>query len=364
MSPPRLIPLGLAVVVIAVSGCTHVGRAQGAHLRATALGSIRSVALGEAVGPPQMDDDRLVYPAGADRSAPWDRVLSIDLDSGRSTVVARTAYDAGMINWAVPAGSFTVYVDQSAEQSDAQMNVLWRIWAVDPATTKKVLLATNGQLPDEFVPKVQAQGGYVFWDSQSEHGTTIWLWRPDWAQPRSVLTSKAIRPESESIGSAIVYVGPPAKTPRGTRIRGDCWTVPLTGGRPTLLTRSGSVTDCTTDRRWLVWRQRVKPARGEATYQPDAPNEIWYQETGHEAHRLAAGEMDYTYPHVANGILVWTDSHGEGVIQNLAELTQRRSIHLPNGMASDTFGSDRWLGFVTEPESAYADTAHLINLRK
>lgn len=159
------------------------------------------------VGPIALSGTTVAYPY-ADGSPEWNTVR-ITKD-GATRTAARSEWSEGMINWAALSGRHLAYVDQSRQQNDGSMDVLWRVWAVDLKDESRTLLASNGDTPDPFVPTVDGGGGFFFWSqAEKDRSAAEFAWRPGWQEPRSLLRYAVLAPGSETFcRNGVVYLGP------------------------------------------------------------------------------------------------------------------------------------------------------------
>jgi hypothetical protein len=311
--------------------------------------------MGTHTGPAAVDGAILAYPVAL-HGGDWDRVVAMSLDTGKSREVARTGFPRGLINWVAVAGPWVVYVDQSARQSDAEPRVLWRVVATRPGTDRRIVLSSNGDRPDPYVPIVLSQDGHVFW-TQAERDRTAreQAWQPGWAKPRDVLRHTEMTPGSESIsGDRLVYLGPAATGATGHTLGGDCWSVPLAGGTPQALTHTALAMGCTAGPGTLAWTLHIDP-----TVEPqpadgilDDPYELWARAGGGGPHLLRRAYFPMTNPAAGGGYVAWSSYQGRLTIQSAAHpevralaagkgvwqvlMSHRRVVYVTRGPARDS----------------------------
>ncbi|HEX2893770.1 MAG TPA: hypothetical protein VHO29_07180 [Marmoricola sp.] len=290
------------------------------------LGAETRLGLDGRPGPAALDGTTLAYPLGRDGRA-WDRVVTVSLATGQSREVARTGFPGGFVNWVAVAGSWVVYVDQSAKQSDADPEVLWRVVAVDPGSGHRLVLSSNADRPDPYVPIVQSGGGYVFWtQAEADRTARELLWKPGLAKPRDVLRHTEMTPGSASVSrDGLVYLGAAATGARGHTVGGDCWRVPLTGGTPEPLTHTALAMDCVAGGDTVAWTLHIDP---EVTPQPDDgilddPYELWARTGDGEPRLLRRGYFPLTHPGVGGGYVAWQTYAQRLTVQSAANPAAR-----------------------------------------
>lgn len=377
LGPRRVVAATLAVLGILLAGCGGGGPG------AASTGSSPSVSLSDpsasaddagplalrpaaairvsgSVGPVRLGDKTVVYPFTTDAHGSWNQVGVAALNSDEPRVVARSAWPHGLINWVASTGSWVAYVDQSAEQSDSHPEVLWRIWAVDTDTGRKVRLASNGQHPDAFVPIVLGRDGSFYWTSaEADRTARESIWRPGWDAPRDVLRHTEMTPGSETlVGDRLIYLGPNGAGKRGHTVGGDCWSVPVTGGDPQPLTHTALALGCAASGDSLVWSQHVgaHPDKMPAAGLLDDPYTVWSRPLdGGQPTRLERGYILASPPLAGDGFASW-DPDGRRVVRSL---TSERKVRLPAGsygVTADAHG--RYLAYTTGRPGTPA-TTHL-----
>lgn len=213
---------------------------------------------GRSIGPIALSGGTLAYPF-ADGSNEWNTVrISHD---GALWTAARSEWSEGLINWVALSGHWLAYVDQSRRQDDASPNVMWRVWAVDLDGDSRVLLASNGETPDPYVPVVSGGGGYFFWSqAEKDRSASEFAWEPDWQEPRLLLRFAELTPGSETYSrDGVVYLGPNGRGLKGHTAGGDCWRVSMDGGPPTALTHTALAMGCAASDDTLIWTQHLPP---------------------------------------------------------------------------------------------------------
>jgi len=256
-----------------------------------------------------LDQNRITFPTDTQDDGLFDAVEVLELDHRKRRIAARTSHPQGFINWAVSSGDWTVYVDQSAEQSDLNPTVLWQILAINRVTNERKTLASNGATPDAFVPRVLSADGYVFWGSaESDRSVRESVWKPGWVRPRNVLRRAQLVPTSESIDDGwLYYLAPPGSGSTDARAS-DCWRVRINGSGAEQLTRSGLVMSCSADRGRLVWTNHIDPAASVEEANDD-PYELWTSSPEQEPQLLQRGHFSSSVPVIAGDYVVWQDAH-------------------------------------------------------
>jgi hypothetical protein len=327
-----------------------------------ALGPSDTFRLGSNIGPFTAEGHMVFFPARTRSGRNWDSVASVDMISHDRRAVAHTAFSEGLINWVGAAGTWVVYVDQSARQSDAQPDVLWRVIAVESGTGHRVVLASNGEHPNPFVPILQSQSEYVFWtQAETDRSAQEVLWRPGWVRPREVLRHANMSPGSASISDDhLVYLGGAdagaAAPPKG----GDCWRVPLTGGSPEALTHTGLAMGCFATDGELAWTLHIDP---ETKDQPsdgilDDPYELWAMPGDGAARLLRRGYFTLTRPSIGANHVIWQTYEQRLVLQSIED--PARQIVLPGRPATRPQTTEHAIVYVTENHGLA--TAHVVPL--
>lgn len=316
---------------LCVAGCSSAG--EGGALRPTGdrrsrLANPRRVELGVAAGPIAMDRDRIVFPMAAGKGDRWDVVASTA--SGRQQQVARSSFPHGLIYAAVPVGDWTVYVDQSALQTDAKMDVLWRIRAINADTHATKTLRSNGRHPDPFVPSLgSGQGAAVWTTAEKDRSARLSMWRPTWASPRDVLRRARLQPDTARLaGSSVTYVGAAVNETPGVD-GSDCWKAGMGRSKPVPLTNTGRVIDCAVDGDAIVWTSHIDP---HTQNPPDTgvnanPYELWARQGNGRARLLHQGYFS-EYPFwVAHGLVAWVDLDDNVIVSRMSD--GKQILHLP-----------------------------------
>ena len=343
MVPPVRLRIAAVVVAVALAGsaCSGGGHAlagpsggdastSASSGTATTEGGIVVTAAGVAsvksgnIGPIRLGDHSVVYPYSDAPDGNWMSVATVDLEALEPHRVAHSHFDLGLINWVAAVGDWVAYVDQSARQSDSDTNVLWRVHAINTASGEDRLLATNGDVPDPYVPIVQGQDGFFFW-TQAEPDRTAkeMVWKPGAARPTTLLRHTEIGPGSESLSNGnLVYLGPAAhRASRKRTIGGDCWQVPLTGGVPVPITQTALAMDCEADDGELVWTEHIDPETDDVPPEGvfDDPYELWTETIdGGRPMLLHRGYISSWYPSIGDGFVLWQRSDGTRIVQNLS----------------------------------------------
>lgn len=279
---------------------------------------------------------KVVLPAAGWQSRREDqRVVVIDIHSGKESTVAHTQWRRGLINWAVGSGNWVAWVDQSRRPSDFFYNVLWRVWAKNVLTGERRLLGSNKRTPDPYVPQVLAGDGYIFWaQARRDHSAQEFVWKPGGAQPFTLPRTVNVAAGTETAsGGYLTYLGKSANPrPRYSK-GGDCWTVPMTGGRPRALTHTGLAMGCAASDRWLVWSQHIDPY----TQHPppdgiaDDPYTYWAESIRRqEPRRLHKGYTASRYPVVGPGYGSWEPRKAAFVVHSVT--SNAKAFLAPNGV--------------------------------
>ena len=299
------------------------------------------------IGPLALTGHTAVFPLTEGGGPDWDSVGVFDADADTERVVAHTDYPQGLINWAAGSGDWVAWVDQSRRQSDFDPNVLWRVHALNTGTGQQMLLASNGNRPDPFVPQVHATGDWFYW-TQAEPDRTAreQIWTPSWARPRALLRHTEMTPGSESVvDQQLVYLGPAATRHGAHTVGGDCWAVPLDRtGAPTRLTDTALAMGCAvSDTGALVWSEhidpRTRPLPDDGVL--DDPYQLRTQAftnlgaaTGDAKSRLLhRGYVSFGYPRAGHGFAAWQDVTGHVVLRSLDAAGQ---VRLPRGVDAIT----------------------------
>lgn len=263
------------------------------------------------VGPIALDGTTVIYAFADPGSTDWTHVGVADTQTGTERVVADSAWPDGLINWVAGAGDWIAWVDQSARQSDAQPFVLWAVHAQNMATGEEVILATNGDLPDPFVPVVHGQDGYAFWtEAEPDRTAREMIWKPGWDKPRTLLQHAEMTPGSETATDGmLVFLSHPATAHRGRTVGGDCWAVPLDGsGSPRPLTHTALAMGCAASDGWLAWSLHIDPKNRPLPPDGvlDKPYEVFVRRLNGKALLLHRGYLSTGYPDVGDGFVAWT----------------------------------------------------------
>lgn len=298
---------------------------------------VAQVRVGSAPGPLlNLFGHRVALPAAEPRSGREDqRVVVIDIRTGKESTVARTQWRQGLINWAVGSGRWVAWVDQSRRQSDFSFNVLWRVWAKNLRTNERRLLASNADIPDPFVPQVVSGDGYIFWAQARKHlRAQEFAWKPGAAQPMRLSQAVNVATGTETASDGyLTYLGESASPrPRYSK-GGDCWRVPITGGRPRALTHTGLAMGCAANDGWLVWSQHIDPytAQPPADGIADDPYTYWAEFVAKpQPRRLHKGYTSSRYPVAGPGYGSWEPREAAFVVHSV---TSNAKVFLaPNGV--------------------------------
>ena len=264
---------GTTVAQPRVTGTTHASTSPGGsgHVRAE-----RQVALPPGrVGHVTLAGERVLIAVGTGSHSP-DRVLVAEPGTRRTRELARTAWRGGLMDWVEATGDTVVFTDQDREQSDAERDTRWRMYALDLATGRRRVLASSGNRATAWVPLPRAMESQVVW---AQPGTapgrfTEFVWAPGQAAPRAVLRDAQLQPGTESVTAhQLVYVGPPASA-RGAG--GDIYALDLTAGsRPRPLTTTGLVMRSWARGGHVVWENHIGPAEDPAVEHLDDPYSHW-----------------------------------------------------------------------------------------
>lgn len=314
-----------------------------------ALHEVAEVKAPGDVGPVALGEDTVAFPY-AEGASTWTKVGVARFGETTPSVVASSEWPHGLINWVATTGDWVVYVDQSAEQSDTAPRVLWRIHAVDTKTHQRVLLASNGQTPDPYVPIARGADGWFFWTSaETDNSARESVWRAGWKQPKDLLRHTEMTPGTETLADGrLVYLGPNGTGAKGHTVGGDCWSVPITGGRPEPLTRTALAMGCVTGGDALVWTQHIeahpKPMPADGVL--DDPYTVWTQPLdGGSPRMLTRGYIEDSYPLAGDGFASWNPG-GRPVVRSLSST---RKVGIPAGhYAVAGTASGRHLTYTTQ----------------
>lgn len=279
-----------------------------------------TIDLGLDRSPLSLDSDLITFPTASPDSALEDSVAVLDLATATSSVVARTGFSHGFINWAVSVADWTVFVDQSEQQSDAEPYVRWRVRAVNRLTRETRTLKSNGNKPDPFVPRVYARDGYVFWSSaEPDRSARESFWRPEWRAPRTVQGLSDFSPTSETIDDGWMYYVGPSQINTDDPRASDCWRVRLDGTGAESLTDSGFVMSCSADGDRLVWATHIDPATPDPPDDgiSDDPYELWTRTGDAEPRLVSRGYFSSSVPVVVDAFVIWTDWEGRLTVTSL-----------------------------------------------
>ena len=310
------------------------------------------------VGPLALDDRTVLFPFASDGSSDWDSVARVDFDTKAHRTVARTEFPQGFINWVDATGDWVTWTDQARRQADDAPKVLWRVWAKNLRTDKTVLLATNKNIADPYVPQVHAQDDVVYW-TQAEANRTAreFSWKAGAGQPpKAILRHAEMTPGSETSSNGdLVYLSKSAKPGgKGHTTGGDCWTVPLDGtGRPTPLTRTGLAMGCSASDDTLVWTQHIDPHQRPLPPEGvlDDPYEIHASNLdGSHSYLVHRGYLSIGYPIAGSDFVAWQTARS-GLIRSLST---RESKNLPHGAVAPSFraGDGKLFAYIQEAKGA------------
>ncbi len=293
---------------------------------------------GGVPGPIALDSGTVAYPF-ADDSESWNTVRTSR--DGTERTVATSEWDEGLVNWVALSGDgWLAYVDQDHTQGDADPNVLWRVWAVDLSSDERVLLASNGETSDPYVPVVKGGGGYIFWSRAEKDRTARELaWKPGWDEPRTLLTYAELTPGSETYSDgAIVYLGPNGKGIRGHTTGGDCWRVPLDGGQPEALTHTALAMGCAASDDTLIWTQHLPaddPRNPQVTEQPFTTWTLDLTAPDGHPEKLYEGIQSGAAPAAGDGFVAWEDVARRIILRSSTTGTQ---VKLPRSISMAASG--------------------------
>lgn len=322
------------------------------------------IRLGRDGSTQSLDGDRVTYPTESHRGGFLDSVAILDLASRKRSVVARTSFPTGFINWAVSAGDWTVYVDQSNEQGDGSPFVLWRVRALNRVTHETRTLASNRNKPDAFVPRVYSTDGYVYWSS-AEKDTTAResLWRPEWVAPRYVLRHSRFAPTRESVDDGWLYYQGPPKNRTKDPLASDCWRVRLDGTGAEVLTNSGLVMTCAADNGWLVWTNHIDPLTPSPPEDGigDDPYELWARKVNGEPRLLHRGYFSSAVPTVAGDFVAWQNSDFELTVTSLDDPEVSQVVSGDASVQTSLHDGDTWALLTTKGDDV---VANLVDLRE
>ena len=292
------------------------------------------------VGVVTLGQDRVAFPFSSDRTGGRNAVVTVDLKTRERSVVAKSEFSDGTVNFVAVSGDWTVYDDQEHMRGDGEMDTLWRIVAVNGKTHERRILSTSGNKKDPFVPYVKSHDGYVYWAvAEPDQSARLLIWRPEWAEPRTVLRhADASILDLRVAGDWMVYLEPAAD--QQDKDGSDCWRVPLRGGKPEVLTRSGLVMDCATDDDHVVWTDHIdpkvdSPPDGEIF---DDPYKLIAQRTGQEPVVLHQGYLSSSFIELFGPYVVWNDSNDGTVITRIDDPADQRVIE--GDTAIDPFFSE------------------------
>jgi hypothetical protein len=189
--------------------------------------------------------------------------------------------------------------------------VLWRLWAKNLRSGRRVLLATNGSTPDPLPPDLVTGDGYVGWTLMTFHTVRSFVWKPGWARPRALtLPGKAYGPSAFTDGKVIFLRYAKTKLARRHGL-GDCWSYPVTGkGRLVQLTHSGLAQGCGVAGSDLVWTEHIDPAAHDSTtvrHAADDPYElkaVSLDGAGQPPRTIHEGTMSAS-PVLGDGFVLW-----------------------------------------------------------
>lgn len=308
-SPPR--PSNTAAS--SSSAATSSSSAATDRLRLTTVKLQRDAGVGPAAFNAAGD---VVWTEGSERDN-FNRVELLRKGSPAPATVARSAWSAGFINWVALAGSWVVYVDQSAQQGDTAPKVDWVIHA-DNLDTKQHLVLAKSPQANPWVPNVYAGDGGVIWATASpSRRADLWRWVPGTAADATtkVLSDAEFTPDSLTpTKDGVVYLGPNGKGLSGHTLGGDCWIAPYDGSRPRVLTHTALGMSCAVGGNTLVYSLHIDPAQTTPENMADDPYEIWTQplDGSGEPRRIEQGYIQ-TRPLVGDGFATWVDQSGRVV---------------------------------------------------
>lgn len=299
-----------------------------------------SVVKGGPPGPVAVDGDMVAFPF-ADDADSWNAVRTSR--GGAERTVATSEWDGGLINWvALNGDGWLAYVDQDHTQGDGDPDVFWRVWAIDLATDERVLLASNEETADPYVPVVRGGGGWFFWSQAEEDRTARELaWQPGSDEPRAVLTHAELTPGSETWSDgSIVYLGPNGRGLEGHTTGGDCWRVPIDGGQePEALTHTALAMGCAASDDTLVWTQHLPaddPRNDDIGEQPFMTWTLDLAGADPAPTRVFEGVQSGAFPIAGDGFAAWDDASRRIIVRSTAS---GEKVRLPRGIGKAASGT-------------------------
>jgi len=213
-----------------------------------------------------------------------DQVWRLDLATGEHSVLARSEWNAGEIYRLTAVGPWLVWVDEQPQSShgagppQASPKVMWRIWAENQSTGRKILLGSSGDSVVPGAPVVRGGEGYVAWaipDQMKASGAYEWqefLWKPSWSAPRTLFRHTLMAPGTETFADGnLIFLGPAYNYSGAHTVGGDCWSFPLDGsGAGMVLTHTALVEGCAGEGSNLVFTEHIDPAMGSGARVKDA----------------------------------------------------------------------------------------------
>lgn len=271
---------------------------------------VAEVDVAAGIGPLAVSERYLTFPHGGE-STVWDKVAALNLKTGTLQTIARSSWTRGLINWTATTGDWIGWVDQSAQQSDANPRVLWRVWAKNVTTGATVLLASNRSIPDPFVPRLFGRNNAFYWtQAERDRSARETVWRTE-TQRRISLRHIAIAPASETlVRNRLIYL---SNAVDGQSAGGDCWGLGLHRKVPRPLTRSAFVMACSASANRLAWFEHIDPKHDRVPEEGvlDDPYELWTKsKSSRKPKLLHRGYMSSRYPLVGDNFVAWSGAGG------------------------------------------------------
>ena len=301
-------------------------------------GRVIATVRGRSIGPIALSGTTLAYPF-ADGSPDWNTVRVSHDGATRTTV--RSQWPQGLINWVALSGHWLAYVDQSRGQGDGSMDVMWRVWAADLNGDSRVLLASNGERPDPYVPTVDGGGGYFFWSqAEKDRSAGEFAWRPGWQEPRPLLRFAELTPGSETYSrDGVVFLGPNGKGLKRHTTGGDCWRVGLDGGPPSALTHTALAMGCAASDDTLVWTQhlpRRDPRYADVGEQPFTTWTLDLDDPAAAPTKVYEGIQSGLFPVAGDGFAAWANVGTSFIMRSS---TSGETTRVPDGRSVAASGS-------------------------
>jgi hypothetical protein len=294
-------------------------------------------------GPLSLNAAYIAAPIATDATGLWSRIVLVD-SSGRVSIPVRSHWSHGFINWVALAGNWVGWVDQEHQQSDANPAVRWRVSALDLHTGRQVLLSSNGNVPDPYVPEVRGtpDGRLVWSQAEPDRSAREYVWQPGQRRPRTLFRHTEMTPGSETVAAGLLmFLGPAAHRHGEHTVGGDCWTVPLAGDQaPRQVTSTALTMGCALVGDHVVWTEHIDPA----TKQPppdglldDPYAVVTARLDGTHRRVLHRGYLPTGYPDVGAGFVAWQTPTGRAMLRSL---TTAGHVELPVGVAAGSVATD------------------------